>query len=87
MSTFLPLGTLAANLLSVDPLFKSANESYALGDLSPLRDAGDLGGLFFVLDPYDLVGNVRTYGAKPDIGASEIQDVIFANGADFQLPF
>lgn len=71
-------------LLSVDPMFYS---DFSLHDLSPLRNLGDPGGFLFALGQYDVIGNPRTYGAKPDIGAFEIQDVIFAHGFDFQPPF
>jgi hypothetical protein len=77
-------GTQAGNLLSVDPLFRP---NFALSDFSPLRDAGDPGGFLFVLGQYDLVGNLRTYGAKPDMGAYENTQALFASGFDFQLPF
>jgi hypothetical protein len=76
--------TQSSNLLSVDPLF---NADYSLRDLSPLRNLGDPGGFLFALGQYDVVGNPRIYGARPDIGAFEIQDVIFAHGFDFQPPF
>jgi hypothetical protein len=68
-------GTQASNLLSVDPLF---NPDFSLQDLSPLRDKGVSNG--FVSGPYDVIGNPRVYGANPDIGAFEVQDVIFADG-------
>jgi hypothetical protein len=76
--------THAANLLSVDPLF---NPDYSLRDLSPLRDKGNSGGPIFSPGTFDVVGNARTAGPSPDIGAFEIQDVIFAHGFDFQPPF
>lgn len=78
------IGTQSANLLSVNPLFDS---SFSLGDFSPLRNAGDTGGFFYVVGPYDVVGHERTIGARPDIGAYEIFDSIFAHDFDFQLPF
>jgi len=78
------VNTHAADLLSVDPLF---NPDHSLRDLSPLRDKGSDGGSIFSPGAYDVVGNTRTAGAKPDIGAFEIQDVIFAHGFDFQPPF
>jgi len=75
----------ATALLSADPMF--INSDFSLGDMSPLRDLGSPGGFIFAVGPYDVIGNPRTYGAKPDIGAFEIQDVIFAHGFDFTLPF
>ena len=72
------------DLLSIDPLF---NLDFSLQDLSPLRDAGDPGGFLYTPGVLDLVGNPRVHGSKPDIGAYEITEIIFANGFDFQLPF
>jgi hypothetical protein len=77
-------GTQSSALLSIDPMFYP---DASLKDLSPLRDAGNDGGFVFSPGPYDVVGNQRVYGSHPDIGAFEIQDVIFAHGFDFQPPF
>lgn len=71
--------TQATNLLSVDPMF---NSDYSLKDYSPLRDAGSNGGVIYSPGEFDVIGNPRTDGANPDIGAFEIQDVIFANTFD-----
>jgi hypothetical protein len=76
--------TQATNILSVDPFFVAG---YAIHDLSPLRNLGAPGGFVFTPGQYDVIGNPRVYGAYPDIGAYEIQDVIFAHGFDFQPPF
>lgn len=73
-----------SNIVSADPMFEP---DYSLHDLSPLRNLGDPGGFLFALGQYDVIGNARTYGARPDIGAFEIQDVIFAHAFDFQPPF
>jgi hypothetical protein len=72
--------TQSSNLLSVDPLFLP---DYSLHDLSPLRDKGSSGGFVFSPGSFDVVGNPRTYGTNPDIGAFEVQDVIFADGFDW----
>ena len=66
-------------LLSVDPLF---NADFSLRDASALRDAGSDGSIVFYPGVSDVVGNSRTYGVYPDIGAYEIQDVIFADDFD-----
>lgn len=76
--------TQSSNLLSVDPMFLP---DYSLHDLSPLRNLGSPGGFVFTPGQYDVVGNPRTYGLYPDIGAYEIQDVIYAGGFDFKPPF
>lgn len=77
-------GTSSFHIASVDPLFDT---DFSLLDLSPLHDAGDPGGFLFTVGTYDLIGNSRIYNAKPDMGAYEMTDVIYANGLDFQLPF
>jgi hypothetical protein len=71
-----------SDTISVDPLF-AANLS--LSDMSPLRDAGLVSGLI-PNGTYDVTGSQRIYGSMPDIGAFEIQDVIFAHPFDWQLP-
>ncbi|MET0232137.1 MAG: hypothetical protein ABW186_14480 [Rhodanobacteraceae bacterium] len=74
-------GTQSANLVSVDPLFKP---DFSLDDLSPLRDKGNTGSAIFSPGLFDVAGLPRVYhNEKPDIGAFEIQDVIFASGVDF----
>jgi hypothetical protein len=70
----------AVGLLSADPMFYP---DYSLHNLSPLRDKGNAGGFVFSLEPYDVAGNPRVYGANPDIGAFETFDLIFAD--DFEL--
>jgi hypothetical protein len=75
-------GTQAAGLLSVDPLFDVA---FSLQDYSPLRDKGNIGGGVFSPGMFDVGGQPRIYHAElPDIGAFEIQDVIFASSLDVQ---
>jgi hypothetical protein len=69
-----------SQILSQDPLF---NPDFSLSDFSPLRDAGVEGGFLFANGTYDVFGNSRIYGAKPDIGAFEISDVIFAHAFDW----
>jgi hypothetical protein len=66
----------AAGLLSVDPMFYP---DFSLHNLSPLRDKGNPGGFVFSLEPFDVVGKPRVYGANPDIGAFETYDIIFAD--------
>jgi hypothetical protein len=76
-------GTQASNLLAVNPLF---NADFSLQDFSPLRDKGNPGGGGSVFSPgtFDVAGMPRVYHNEvPDIGAFEIQDVIFAGGVDF----
>lgn len=73
-------GTHVTDLYSVDPQLKA---DFSLADLSPLRDKGNPGTLVFAPGDFDVVGNPRTYhGILPDIGAFEIQDVIFAYDFD-----
>ena len=69
-------GTHVTDLYSVDPQFRP---DYSLSDLSALRDKGNAGTGLFSPGAFDVVGNPRVYfGVLPDIGAFEIQDVIFA---------
>jgi len=75
--------TQASDLLSVDPLFKP---DFSLRDSSPLRDKGNNDGFVFSPGPLDVIGNPRVYGSNPDIGAYEIQDVIFASDFDVEWP-
>jgi hypothetical protein len=70
------------NSMSLDPLF---GDDLSLSDMSPLREAGVTGALFSN-GVRDVVGSMRIYGPKPDIGAFEIQDVIFAHPFDWQVP-
>jgi hypothetical protein len=66
-----------------DPMFTDGpGGDYSLRDDSPLRDAGNDLGVFGGPGSTDVLGRQRTYGAHPDIGAYEVQDVIFANGFD-----
>lgn len=70
-------------LMSVNPLFVDASAgNYALSDFSLLHDKGSSLELIGGPGSFDVVGFKRTDGASPDIGAFEIQDVIFANGSD-----
>jgi hypothetical protein len=71
--------TQAVNLLSINPMF---NPDFSLQDTSPLRDAGSTGNIFFSPGNFDVIGSPRIYGTNPDIGAFEIQDVIFASAFD-----
>jgi hypothetical protein len=73
-------GTFASHVLSLDPLF---NSDLSLSDFSPLRDFGVLGGFFFDNGDYDVGGSTRIYGSSPDVGAFEIEDVIFAHPFDW----
>ncbi|HJT97774.1 MAG TPA: hypothetical protein VJ696_05610 [Rhodanobacteraceae bacterium] len=69
-------GTHVTDLYSVDPQF---NPDFSLSDLSALRDKGNEGTAVFSPGTFDVVGQPRIYhGELPDIGAFEIQDVIFA---------
>ena len=69
-------GTSATNLLSANPLF---NTNFSLKVNSPLRDAGNDNQSAV---PYDVIGNPRLYESHQDIGAYEIQDVLFIDGFD-----
>jgi hypothetical protein len=83
----LPPGTPIDGIFSLDPLFVDASGgNYALSDFSLLRDEGSDLGFFGGPGVEDVSGLARTYGAHPDIGAYEIQDVIFASGNDQSLP-
>ncbi len=71
--------------MSIDPLF---NVDYSLSDFSPLRDKGSAGAPFFSPGDFDVEGQPRIYHSEHvDIGAFEVQDVIFAHDFDFQMPF
>jgi hypothetical protein len=71
-------GTISNSILSLDPLF---NSDLSLKDLSPLRDRGIVTEV--MTSAFDVGGQPRIYHDElPDIGAFEIQDVIFANGLD-----
>lgn len=73
-------------LVSVDPLFVDASGgNYALSDFSLLRDKGANLEIIGGPGPLDVSAFARTYGAHPDIGAHEIQDVIFASALDQSL--
>jgi hypothetical protein len=69
----------ASGLVTVDPMF---NPDFSLRDFSQLRDRGNPGGFIFSLEPFDVAGNARVYGAGVDIGAFEISDLLFAD--DFE---
>jgi hypothetical protein len=75
-------GMAVTNAFSIDPMF---NADLSIGDMSPLREAGTVGGLFSN-GAYDVIGSPRIYGQRPDIGAFELQDVIFAHPFDWQIP-
>ena len=80
--------TTASDLISLNPLF---NADFSLEDYSLLRDRGSDGDIVFTPGPFDVVGNPRTYyaghpGAHTDIGAYEIQDVIFVHAFDQSVP-
>jgi hypothetical protein len=74
-------GAQVGHLVSVDPLF---NSDFSLRDFSPLRDACGAS-FFFSPGEFDVIGNLRAYGI-PDIGAYEIQDVVFASDFDVEWP-
>ncbi len=76
--------THATDLISLDPLF---NADFSLADYSLLRNRGSDGGFGYTPGDFDVVGNPRIYdagqpGSHADIGAYEIQDVIFASALD-----
>lgn len=75
-------GTQAFDVTSVNPMF---NADFSISDFSPLRDKGNAGGVGSVFSPgpYDVTGGPRVFGALPDIGAFEINDVIFVD--DFEI--
>jgi hypothetical protein len=76
-STLTPAST---GILNVDPLFVAAAD-YHLRGTSPAINSGvanPIGGL----TEFDLDGNVRTIGPKPDLGAYETRDSLFQNGFD-----
>jgi hypothetical protein len=73
----------SGGVVSIDPLFKDiSGGDYSLKDDSPLHDLGTQGGFIWGLGEWDVAGNPRIDGKAPDIGAFEIQDVIFANGIE-----
>lgn len=75
--------TQASNILSANPLFTAPlNSDFSLNDDSLLRDAGNDGSFLFSPGQFDVIGNPRIYGTHPDVGAYEIQDVIFADSFD-----
>jgi hypothetical protein len=76
-STLTPAST---GILNIDPLFV-ATADYHLRGTSPAINAGvanPLGGL----TDFDLDGNARSIGPKPDLGAYETRDSLFQNGFD-----
>lgn len=73
-------GATISDVLTLNPLF---NADYSLSDFSPLRDAGLTGGFVFENGNFDVFGNPRTQNDRPDIGAIEISDVIFAHPFDW----
>jgi hypothetical protein len=73
-------GAHLGDLYSTNPIFKS---DLSLSDFSPLRDRGYSGGGMFTTGDFDVYGNPRVYhGDAADIGALELQDVIFADNFD-----
>jgi hypothetical protein len=77
-------GAHTSALLSVDPIFMP---DLSLSDFSPLRDRGFSGGAIFDVGAFDVDGRPRSYyGVLPDVGAFEIQDVIFADAFDTPDP-
>jgi hypothetical protein len=74
----------ATHSFSLDPMFAP---DLSIGDMSPLREAGISGGSgsLFSNGDRDVVGATRIYGMNPDIGAFELQDVIFAHPFDWQI--
>ena len=72
---------------SMDPLFKdSSSGDYRVRDDSPLRDRGTSdGGFIWSPGDWDVVGKPRFDNGLADIGAFEVQDVIYAHGFDWQL--
>ena len=73
-------GATISNVLTLNPLF---NADYSLRDFSPLRDAGLTAGFIFENGNFDVFGNPRIQNDRPDIGATEISDVIFAHPFDW----
>jgi hypothetical protein len=65
-----------SSIVSVSPSFKA---DFSLSDYSRLRNTGVIGVFAFSNGAYDTFGNPRIDGPYPDIGAFEIQDVIFAD--------
>jgi len=82
LTTFGNPAQVGNNLISIDPHFvDAANGDFHIKADSAARDAGTAtppGGLGL----FDLDGNPRTYGPKPDIGAYEVGDEIFKDGFD-----
>ncbi|HJT97253.1 MAG TPA: hypothetical protein VJ696_02980, partial [Rhodanobacteraceae bacterium] len=73
-------------LTEYDPVFVDwIGGDYSLRDESPLVNRASAGGPFWSCGESDVFGNARMYGGAPDIGAIETQDVIFANGSDFEF--
>lgn len=73
-----PLGTTGG--ISVDPGFLASND-HRLSGSSPARDAG-IDNPVGNVGPYDINGDKRIVFGTVDMGAYEIQDLLFANGAD-----
>lgn len=75
--------TQSTGLVSISPFFKNSPAGdFSLKDDSPLRDMGASNGFVWWPGDWDVRGKPRTSGVMPDVGAFEIQDVIFANGFD-----
>jgi hypothetical protein len=77
----------ATDTISIDPLFKNqADGDYSLQDASLVHNKGNAGSIFWGPGQWDVLGNPRVDGAYPDIGAYELQDVIFASSLDQEPP-
>ncbi len=76
------IGTNFDGITSLDPAFEA---DFSLRDGSPMRNRGNPGGGAFGISSFDVVGQPRVYDLLPDIGAYEIQDVVFAY--DFDIDF
>jgi hypothetical protein len=68
---------------SADPLFVNIwNGDFSLQDGSVIQNRGSPGGFLWGPGEKDVVGGERVVGGNPDVGAFELQDVIFGNGFD-----
>ena len=74
------LGTQYTNLYDLNPELHS---DWTIDDASPLRDKGLESELN--VGEFDVAGHPRIYNDLPDVGAYEIQDVIFAYDFDIDL--
>jgi hypothetical protein len=79
--------TTVTNCYSIDPRFKNPSSDFSLRDDSPVRDMGRNDWPFLSAGTYDITGLPRTYSTPNyagmnDLGAYEIQDVIFASSQE-----